>query len=188
VVGIDPDPEMLRVARERAGGDGIDWRLGFSDRADGGSADFAVMSGHVAQVFRDDDAWSAALRDLHRALVPGGVLAFESRNPAARGWERWTRSATLRTVDTPDGPVEFWHETAWVTPPLVAYDTFERNLRTGEQDVDRDVLAFRDEATLTATLAAAGFRVTRRFGDWRRAPLTGDSPEIILVAERRAPD
>jgi hypothetical protein len=59
------------------------------------------MSGHVAQVFRDDGAWSRALQDLHRALVPNGALAFESRNPAARTWERWTRQATLRTLDTP---------------------------------------------------------------------------------------
>jgi hypothetical protein len=34
------------------------------------------MSGHVAQVFTGEDAWLAALRDLHRALVPGGLLAF----------------------------------------------------------------------------------------------------------------
>ena len=62
------------------------------------------MSGHVAQVFRDDQAWARVVEDLHRALVPHGTLAFESRNPAAKAWERWTRDATLRTLDTPAGP------------------------------------------------------------------------------------
>lgn len=122
-VGIDPDASMLSVARSRPGASLVDWRLGHSDRADPGSADFAVMTGHAAQVFRGDEEWARVLADLHRALVPGGVLAFESRNPAARAWEGWTRSETLRFV----GPVEFWHETAWVSLPLVAYDTLTRD-------------------------------------------------------------
>jgi SAM-dependent methyltransferase len=145
VTGIDPDPEMLRVARSRDPEGRIDWRLGYSDVIDSDSAEFAVMSGHVAQVFVEDTAWLDALRNLHRALVPGGMLAFESRNPAARTWEAWTHELTLRTLETPDGAVEFWHETAAVDLPRVSYDTLTRNLRTGEATVDRDVLAFRDE-------------------------------------------
>jgi SAM-dependent methyltransferase len=183
-VGIDPDPEMLRVAKESPGSEQVEWRLGFSDRADDDSADFAVMSGHVAQVFLQDEAWLSALQDLCRALVPNGTLAFESRNPAARAWERWTREATLRTVETDNGPVEFWHETASVSLPLVAYDTITRNLRTGEEGSSRDVLAFRDAASLVRSLEKAGFSVSRQFGGWDRTPITGDAPEIILVAQR----
>ena len=183
-VGIDPDPQMLRVARERPGAEQVDWRLGGSERADTGAADFAVMTGHVAQVFRSDEAWSGVLADLHRALVPGGTLAFESRNPAARAWERWTRQQTLRTLSRPDGPVEFWHETASVSLPLVGYDTFTRHQRTGEEEVTRDVLAFREASTLARSLTDAGFSIADRYGDWQRSPLTAGSPEIILVARR----
>lgn len=131
VVAVDPDPEMLRVARSRDPEGRVDWRLGHSDVLDPGSAEFAVMSGHVAQVFVEDGAWLAALRDLRRALLPGGLLAFESRNPGARKWEAWTRELTLRTVETPEGAVEFWHETAVADLPRVSYDTLTRNLRTG---------------------------------------------------------
>ena len=184
VVGIDPDPEMLRVAAGFPGGDRVDWRLGHSDRADTNAADLAIMSGHVAQVFQDQNHFLRTLEDLHRALVPNGTLAFESRNPAARAWERWTREQTLRIVETPDGPVEFWHETAWVALPLVAYDTRSRNRRTGEETLDRDVLAFRDAPTLTASVTSAGFALSHQYGDWEKNPLTPDSPEIILVARR----
>jgi ubiquinone/menaquinone biosynthesis C-methylase UbiE len=59
VVGVDPDPGMLRVARSKDPGGRIDWRLGRSDVLDRGAAEFAVMSGHVAQVFVEDDAWLA---------------------------------------------------------------------------------------------------------------------------------
>ena len=184
VTGVDPDPDMLRVARSKDPDGRVDWRLGYSDVLGPESAEFAVMSGHVAQVFTDEGAWRAALRDLHRALVPGGLLAFESRHPGARAWEGWTRDRTLRTIETPEGPVEFWHETAAVDPPLVSYDTLTRNLRTGESTATRDVLAFRDEQALRASLADAGFEVGSVYGDWDRTPPAPASRELIVIARR----
>jgi SAM-dependent methyltransferase len=184
VTGVDPDPDMLRVARAKDPDGRVDWRLGHSGAIKPGSAELAVMSGHVAQVFTEDDAWLAALRDLHRALVPGGLLAFESRNPAARKWEAWTRELTLRTVKTPEGAVEFWHETAEVDLPLVSYDTLTRNLRTGQATVTRDVLAFRDEPALRVTLEHAGFDVQHVYGDWDRTTPAASSPELIVIARK----
>jgi SAM-dependent methyltransferase len=185
VTGVDPDPEMLRVARSRDLEGRVDWRLGYSGVIDPESADFAVMSGHVAQVFVEDDAWLAALQDLHRALVPGGLLAFESRNPGARKWEAWTRELTLRTVETPEGAVEFWHETAAVDFPRVSYNTLTRNLKTGEATTSRDVLAFRDEQALRASLEHVGFKVDNVCGDWDRTPPVIASPELIVIARKR---
>jgi SAM-dependent methyltransferase len=184
VTGIDPDPEMLRVARSKDQEGRVDWRLGYSDILESESAELAVMSGHVAQVFTADDAWLAALRDLHRTLVPGGLLAFESRNPGARKWESWTRELTLRTVETPEGPVEFWHETAAVGLPLVSYDTLTHNLSTGEVTTSRDVLAFRDEQALRVSIEHAGFEVDRVYGDWDRTPPAITSPELIMIARK----
>jgi SAM-dependent methyltransferase len=184
VVGIDPDPDMLRVARDQAGADQVDWRLGYSDSADTGGADLAVMTGHVAQVFVEDSSWRTALTNLHRALAPAGVLAFETRNPAARGWEAWTREATMRTVVADEGSVEFWHETAEVNLPRIAYDTFTRNLSTGEETRTRNLLAFRDREALKASLRDTGFEVTEEIGDWSRAPVTETSPEVVVTARR----
>ena len=184
VVGIDPDPDMLRVAREKPGAERVDWRLGYSDSADTSSVDLAVMTGHVAQVFVEDEDWHAVLTHLHRAIVPGGALAFETRNPGARGWEAWTREATLRTVHTDEGRIEFWHETVEVDLPRVAYDTFTRNLDTGGASRTQNRLAFRAHDTLRASLVHAGFEIATELGDWSRTPLTSVSPEIIIVARR----
>jgi SAM-dependent methyltransferase len=184
VTGVDPDPDMLRVARSRDPEGRVGWRLGYSGVIDSGSAEFAVMSGHVAQVFTEDGAWLTVLRDLHRALVPGGLLAFESRNPDARNWEAWTRDRTLRTVETPEGAVEFWHETAVVRLPLVSYDTLTRNLRTSEATTSRDVLAFRDESALRTSLGNEGFQVDHVYGDWNQAPPSAVSPELIVIAHK----
>jgi hypothetical protein len=176
--------EMLRVARSKDPEGRVDWRLGYSDVLEPESAEFAVMSGHVAQVFVEDDAWLAALRDLRRALVPGGLLAFESRNPGALEWESWTRGRTLRTVDTPEGAVEFWHETAVVDLPRVSYETLTRDLRTGEATTNRDVLAFRNERTLRASLAQAGLEVDHVYGDWDQTAPAAASPDLIVIARK----
>jgi SAM-dependent methyltransferase len=185
VVGIDPDPEMLRVARTKPGAESVDWRLGYVDSADASSVDMVVMTGHVAQVFIEDEDWQAVLAQLHRALVPGGTLAFEVRNPAARGWEAWTRKKTLRVVETGEGPAEFWHETVDVDLPRVTYDTFTKHCDSGMESRTRNGLAFRDRQTLSASLLATGFEITAEFGDWDESSLTDSSPEIIVLAQRR---
>ncbi|MGN6333543.1 MAG: class I SAM-dependent methyltransferase [Motilibacteraceae bacterium] len=186
VLAVDPDPEMLRVARagssDPGAGGSVEWRLGDSAAVGPAGADLAVMSGHVAQVFLDDRSWQQTLVDLRTALAPGGRLAFESRNPAHRRWEEWTRAQTLRAVTTPDGEVEFWHETVAVDLPLVTYDTFTRNVLTGEQSVTRDVLAFRDERALRRSVEQTGFAVDAVLGSWDRRPVSADSPELIVVA------
>ena len=66
-------------------------------------------------------------------------------------------------------------------------DTFTRNLRTGEEESNRDVLAFRDAVSLTGSLEKAGFTVLHQYGDWHRQPLTAEAPEIIVIAQRVQP-
>ncbi|MGN6246178.1 MAG: class I SAM-dependent methyltransferase [Motilibacteraceae bacterium] len=189
VVAVDPDPEMLRVARSKPavmGGSGrIEWWLGDSSVVRPSNADLAVMTGHVAQVFLDERSWQQTLADLRAALNPAGTLALESRNPGRRLWEEWSRTQTSRTLATPDGEVELWHETVQVEPPLVTYDTVTLNARTGERCVERGVLAFRDEPSLRRSLEQAGFLVEDVFGGWDLRPVSEDAPELIVVARPR---
>ena len=84
VTGVDPAPAMLEVARHRPGGDLVRWIEGDVSSLNGPPADLAIMTAHVAQVISDDDVWRDTLAGTHRALRPGGHLAFESRNPAAQ--------------------------------------------------------------------------------------------------------
>jgi len=81
------------------------------------------MTGNVAQVLLDDDDWLMALRSIQRRLSPGGQLIFETRDPAARAWERWNRSASFRHTDVDGiGPAESWVELLDVALPLVCSD------------------------------------------------------------------
>ncbi|WP_375432239.1 class I SAM-dependent methyltransferase [uncultured Friedmanniella sp.] len=84
VVGLDPAAASLAVARAKPGSDRVRWLdgdtrvLALSDR------DVATMTANVAQAIAHPQDWSATLDAIHRSLVPGGTLLFETRHPAAR--------------------------------------------------------------------------------------------------------
>lgn len=85
ITGIDPSPEMLKLASTRPGGDLVRWIEGDARSLHGSPADLAIMTGHVAQVISDEEVWRETLSGIYGALRSGGHVAFESRNPTARG-------------------------------------------------------------------------------------------------------
>src|SRR4051794_34607390 len=89
VTGVDPARASLDAARAKPGAELVTWIGGMSRALPGASFDVAVMTSHVAQFFVADVEWARVLADVHRALVPGGRLTFDARDPADRGWERW---------------------------------------------------------------------------------------------------
>lgn len=184
-VGIDPDPEMLAVARARDGHECVTWLEGYVDDLPSDSADLITMTSHVSQVFLEDSDWSHALEQMHRVLVSGGRIAFDMRNPIARGWEAWNPKESLRTYVGDDGPTEVWHEVTNRDHGLVTFATTERVVRTGESITAIDTLCFRGEERLRETLSAAGFGVETVHGDWDGSDVTSGSPELIVVAQRR---
>jgi SAM-dependent methyltransferase len=182
VTGVDPSAGMLGVARSRPGHERVTWLHGDAATLPPAAAELAIMTGHVAQVFLDDAAWEQALRAVHRALVPGGRLAFESRNPAARAWERWNPVDSRRRLEHPAlGPVEVWHEVLRATGDTVTFD--EHHVLTGGEDLRyTNTIRFFGLDVLTASLAGAGFAVERSHGDWDGSPIGPASAEFILVA------
>src|ERR1043165_5979077 len=110
VIGVDPSPAMLAVARRHPGAERVQWIEGDSSAIGKPKADLVIMTGNVAQVFLSDQEWITTLNFIHTALRSGGHLAFESRNPNARAWEQWNRDATYRVSNSPFGPVEEWLE------------------------------------------------------------------------------
>lgn len=114
VVGIDPSPNMLAYATNRANGRSVRWILGDSRDMPPEPFDYAVMTGNVAQHILDID-WERTLTNISGALRDGGVLAFESRNPQSRAWEKWANAEpTIR--DTANGPLREWCEVSETDP------------------------------------------------------------------------
>ncbi|NJC20992.1 SAM-dependent methyltransferase [Arthrobacter pigmenti] len=184
VLGVDPSVTMLNYARSRPGAASVHWVNGDSGGIDVRDADYAVMTGNVAQHILGD-AWPRTLADLRQALRPGGVLAFESRNPEARAWESWKLDD--RTVrDTPHGPLTEWAEVSDLNGngevTLAFHNVFED---TGDHVVENLTLAFRDRERITRALVAAGFDVEIVWGSWIRKPFQEADPVMIFKARRQ---
>jgi SAM-dependent methyltransferase len=184
VIGVDPSPAMLEIARTRPDADQVSWIEGDAHRLGTPNADLAIMTGHVAQFLITDSSWLFTLAAIHAALRAGGHLAFESRNPAARAWERWTADRRRLVTDPRAGPIERWPEVHDVREGVVSYTIHNHFLATGEDILAPTRIRFRAEEELRSSLVAAGFRVEELYGDWDRRPASASTDELIFVAAR----
>lgn len=184
VIGVDPSPAMLAVARRHPNADRVQWVEGDASALGKPEADLVVMTGNVAQIFLDDDEWAATLRAIHSALRAGGHLAFESRSPDDRAWERWNRDATYERIDSLHGPMECWLELVSVDNDRVRFEGHNVFNATGEVVVASSELRFRSRAEITESLTTADFTVEQVYGDWERGPVTSASREMVFVARR----
>jgi hypothetical protein len=120
---------------------------------------------------------------LYAALRPGGHLAFESRNPAAREWENWTFDNVWSGVDPVVGSIVSWSEVADVRDGIVSY-SIHHVFADGTDVVSPCKLRFRSAEELEDSLADAGFSIEQVFGAWDRRQVSKSAPEFIVVAAR----
>lgn len=185
VVGVDPSATMLAYAAARAGAGGVRWIIGDSQQIPNEVFDCVVMTGNVAQHIPDGE-WERTLSDIARALRPGGVLAFESRNPAGTEWARWaTREAEATTRHTAHGLLREWMDVVDVSAGRVQLRAHNVFVATGEHVVMEEALAFRESGLLQAQLEDAGFAVEAIWGGWDRSAESETSPLLVIEARRQ---
>ncbi|MFJ8185692.1 class I SAM-dependent methyltransferase [Streptomyces sp. NPDC096105] len=180
VVGVDPAGASLDVARAKPGADRVRWIEGDATELPPLAADLATMTANAAQEITDPGAWHATLRGARAALRPGGRLVFETRDPARRAWETWTREQSYVSADVPGvGRVESWHEVTRVDGPSVTFRTTYVFTSDGETLVSDSTLRFRERKEVEADLADHGYVLEEA----RDAP---DRPgrELVFVARR----
>jgi SAM-dependent methyltransferase len=186
VTGIDPARASLEAARRKPGAEAVTWIEGTSADLPEGRFEMAVMTSHVAQLFVDDAAWARTLADLHRSLVPGGRLAFDARDPQARGWEQWNPTESRCEVALPrGGAVRIWTEVTSVADPTTVTFTRHYELPEGHALESTASLRFRTEDELRGSLEDAGFDVHVVHGGWERQPVGHDDGELLVVAARK---
>jgi hypothetical protein len=138
------------------------------------------MTGNVAQAIVDPLDWTATLRGVWAALRPGGHLVFETRLPAAKAWEDWTREATVSTTRIAgEGLVTTWLEVTSIDWPLVTFRGTWEFASDGASLTSTSTLRFRERHEVEADLEHTGYSLV----DVRDAP---DRPgrELVFVAQR----
>ena len=189
VVAVDPAAASLEVARGKPGAERVTWLRGTAaslPRLQGDApepADLATMTGNVAQAVVDPEDWHATLAGIHDALRPGGRLVVETRDPARRGWQEWTRERTALATRAPgEGVVRTWHELVDVSLPLVTFRQTYVFDSDGEVLTSTSTLRFRERDEVQHALEDHGYVVE----EVRDAP---DRPgrELVFIARRRGP-
>lgn len=162
-LGVDPAAASIDVAREKVDSDLAEFVVGTAvdvstDPSRQTHFDLVTMTANVAQVFLTDDDWMATLQAIKTCLRSGGYLIFETRRPADRAWERWTKDQTHRLVELEgEGAVEKWIQVTKVDGELVRFESPTIFHRDGERIDSTSTLRFRDEDTIEQSLSAAGF-------------------------------
>jgi SAM-dependent methyltransferase len=182
VTGVDPAEASLAVARAKPGAQAVRWLLGDATCLPPMQVDLAIMTGNVAQVFTTEVEWSATLTGVRAALRPGGLLVFETRDPARQAWLSWTREQSqIRTEIPGAGVVRRWAELTGVSGELVSFRMFTVFDAAGTVLTSDSTLRFRDRDEITESLAALGYRLD----EVRDAP---DRPGLEFVFIARSPD
>jgi ubiquinone/menaquinone biosynthesis C-methylase UbiE len=182
VTGVDPARASLTAARAKPGADAVTWIAGTSSVLPDNVFDTAIMTSHVAQYFITDEQWAQVLGDLKRALVPGGRLTFDARDPRARGWERWAERYSRRDLGLPDGrTVTVTLEVTSVAANVVS-SSARYAFSDGTELVSTEDLRFRTEDELRSSLGAAGFTIEQIYGGWDRGPVGSPDGEFLIIA------
>ncbi|MFF3737788.1 class I SAM-dependent methyltransferase [Streptomyces sp. NPDC002566] len=180
VVGVDPAQASVDVARAKPGGERVRWICGDATDLPPLRVDLATMTANVAQAIVDPHVWQGTLRGAREALRPGGHLVFETRDPAGRAWEEWTRDNSYRVTEIAGvGPVESWVRLIEVSGPLVTFRWTYAFAADGQVLTSDSTLRFREREEVETDLIAHGFSVQ----EVRDAP---DRPgkEFVFLARR----
>ncbi|MGW0069146.1 class I SAM-dependent methyltransferase [Streptosporangium sandarakinum] len=182
VVGVDPALASIDVAYAKPGSERVRWICGDATGLPPLQVDLATMTANVAQAIADPQTWQKTLRGAYEALRPGGHLVFETRDPAGRAWEEWTREFSYRVTEIPGvGSVESWVQLIEVSLPLVKFRWTYVFAADGQVLTSDSTLRFREREEVEGDLVAHGYVVE----DVRDAP---DRPgrEFVFLARRRA--
>lgn len=188
VTGVDPAAAMLAIARQRPGGDGVDWiaadarHLRLPRRFD-----LVLLTGHAFQVFLTRDDRSAVLATIARHLDPTGRFIFDSRNPAAEEWHEWRPATSERHLLHPTlGSVKAWNDMVQnAATGIVTYETHYLIRDSGRTFSASSQIAFPGKAEIEMLMGDAGLVVDRWLGDWQGNDDRPDMPEMIPLGRLR---
>jgi SAM-dependent methyltransferase len=188
VVGVDPAKPMLDLAERRSGGERVRW---IQDDARslrlGQCFDLVLLTGHAFQVFLTPQDQSAVLRTIASHLAPEGCFIFDTRNPAAEAWKRWTPTVSKRLIEhSLLGQVLAWNDVSQdLASGVVTYGTYYKCGTHNRVYSARSKIAFPSRDQLSPMMHDANLVVETWLGDWQGGPWGPVAPEIIPLGKLR---
>ena len=165
VIGIEPGPASMNLARRQTGADRVQWILGDAAAMPVCDADLVMMTGNIPEHMSDSE-WTVALAASHRALRPGGHLVFENRD-VTQSWLTSPQFAPRsspgnqnhgsRTESTPSGPIHHWLEITELTPDAFTFRWTFLIERDGTELTWETTFQLRTVDQIRSALEAASF-------------------------------
>ena len=184
VTGVDPAAASLARARNRPDGECVTWMSGTATALPPSSFDVVVMTAHVAQFLVTNEEWRENFAAVNVALVPGGRLFFDSRDPAAAAWKAWNPADSRRVLDVGGRRCVVWTETGAPRRPDLTVDFIRHyEFSDGERLTSESSLRFRTEAEIRDSLNELGFGIDVVRRSW--AGSEADAGELLVEAYRR---
>lgn len=193
VTGVDLSRPMLDHARAKAAAaqlPGMRWIEADMRAFDLGGERFGFIfiTGHAYQAMLTDDDQRALLACVRRHLAPGGLFAFDTRNPSGHDLsDRPDEEAWFDYADVQGRQVAVSGTQRYDAAAQVMHWTTYRRWHDGKQTrtrVTRIACRFMPAAALAALLGECGFEVVVQYGDFDRTPVKPASPELIMVCRR----
>jgi len=180
VVGADPAPAMLEVARRKPHGAHIEWMQSRAqDFRSDKRFDLIIMTGHAFQVLLEDEDIRATLAVMKTHLSPGGLVVFESRNPGIDWRSRWDYAIE---IELSEGTVI---ESRRFLDCQNERMTFELCYKfSSEVLVSCSELRFMPFLKVKDLAEEAGLQLDNFYGDWDKKPFDSSTSEEMIFLFR----
>jgi SAM-dependent methyltransferase len=186
VTGLDASGELLAVARQQPGADGVTFVQADLTTPPPGPFE-AILCRGVLNDLLEDETRRRAFQAFARALVAGGALVLDVREWVATVRRKAREPIHEKTVDTARGTLTFRSETRLDHATRRLWIAERHTLTAGGTatvaDNDFTMRCWTREE-LDALLAATGFRAVEYRASYDPAAPTGSTDRLVVVASR----
>ena len=184
VTGLDVTRAMLERARLLSDGVDVEWIHGDARTMMlGRKFRLILMTSHGFQHMLADDDIDAFFERMREHLADDGVLAFETRNFAAKTFGGSEEPKLWKSYQDPQGRwIDAYFSSRYDPETGIEY-LFGKDIirETGEVRHDSTALRYVTVEQLNAFLRRHGFELLHQYGDWQKGPLGPEQPEVVSI-------
>ena len=178
VVGCDPAPAMLELAKKNDRNREVEWILSNAqDYKTSVLFDLIVMTGHTFQVFLTDEDVLAVFRTVKQCMSENGIFVFETRNPNI-DWEQ-RLSGSKKEIQLKSGEMVLMStDSVKVEGERVS---FHHHYSFSNENIEsKSTLRFLSSEKIKKLLEQEGLKILQTYGNWDCSPMGNESLEMIF--------